>query len=88
MVGTIAFLVTYIFFGTIGYYFSRRFKRPLTVTGFIALLLLTIVSQAIFPQIRIIGIFEFNIYFGPSLQALFAGVLLGRTIRAIKTASR
>ena len=87
MFETIAFLVTYILFGSIGYYVSRRFKRPLTITGFIALLLLTIVSQAILPQTRIIGIFEFNIYFGPSLQALLAGVLLGRTIRAIKTAS-
>lgn len=87
MLEAIAFLVTYIFFGTIGYFVSRRSKRPLTVTQFIALLLLTIVSQAILPQTRIIGIFEFNIYFGPSLQALLAGVLLSRTIRAIRTAS-
>ncbi len=88
MVDVLAFIVTYIVFGAIGYFTSGRFKKALTVTTFIVLLVATIVSQAIFPTARLIGIFEFNIYIGPSLQAFLAGMLLGRTIRAIRTADQ
>ncbi len=87
MVEIIAFLCTYIIFGAIGYILSRQFKKPLTVNWFIGLLLLTIISQAVLPTARLIGIFDFVVYVGPSLQAFLAGILLGRTIRAIKAAS-
>ncbi len=87
MIEISAFVITYALFGAIGYFASRGFKKPLTVTSFVVLLVLTIVSLAILPTTRLVGIFDFNIYFGPSLQALLAGILLGRTIRAIKTGS-
>ncbi len=87
MLETFAFLFTYILLGTVGYFVSHRFKKPLTVGTFIVLLVVTIASQAILPTVRLIDIFGCIVYVGPSLQALLAGILLGRTIKAIKTAS-
>ncbi len=88
MIEIVAFAVTYILLGAIGYLLSRRSKQPLTVPIFIVFFIMTILSQTILPSTRLIGVFGFNIYFGSSLQALLAGILLGRTIRAIRTASR
>ena len=86
MLAVIAFVSTYICFGGIGYLLSRLFKKRLTVTTTIVLLLLTIFSQWVMTSAKMIGLFEFNMYMNYSLQALFGGILLGRTIRVIKIA--
>ena len=84
MVDFIALISTYVVFGGIGFLLSRRFKKPLTVTAWIILAVVTILSQWILPSTQIIDIFGFRMFVNYSLQGFFGGMLVGLSIRAIK----
>ena len=84
MVDFIALISTYVVFGGIGFVFSRRFKKPMTVTTWVIIAVATILSQWTLPSTQIIDIFGFKMFVNYSLQGFFCGILAGLSIRAIK----
>ena len=84
MVDIIALISIYVVFGGIGFLLSRRFKKTLTVTTWVVLAVVTILSQWILPSTQIIDIFGLRMFFNYSLQGFFGGMVAGLSIRAIK----
>ena len=83
----ISFIATYLVFGMIGSLLSRKFKRPVKVSVWVALAIVTVLSQWILPGTRVISIFGFEMFANYILQATFAGILLGLAYREIRMKS-
>jgi hypothetical protein len=81
----ISFIATYLVFGTLGFVLSRKFKRPVNVSIWVALAILTVLSQWILPGTRVVSFFEYEMFANYILQATFAGILVGLAYREIRT---
>ena len=83
MIVFLSLLITYAFFGLIGYSLSRRFKANPAPYKWIALGLAAVLSQWCFVSFRLIDVFSIAISMNYALQAIFAGVLIGLVRREL-----
>lgn len=81
----VSFVATYLVFGVIGFVLSRRFKRPVKVSIWVALAIVAVLSQWILPGTRVVSVFGFEMFGNYILQATFAAILLGLAYREIRT---
>ena len=86
MIPYIALISTYVVFGGLGYFVSRRFKKRVTVNTWIVLAVATVFSQWVMPNAWVIGAWEFHMTVNYSLQGFFGGMLAGLSLRAIRAA--
>ena len=84
MVTYLGLICTYVVFGGIGYLVSRQFTQRVTVWAWVILAVLTIFSQWVMVSALVVDIFEFRMFMNYSLQAFFAGILAGLSIRTIR----
>ncbi len=79
----VSVLLTYVIAGAVGWVVSRKFKKPGAI-GWVVLVVLTILAQAILPGTRVIAIFQFEMFANHILQGFLAGVLIGLLLRKSK----
>jgi hypothetical protein len=74
-------LTTYIIAGYIGFKYSHKFKKSLSVKGWILLITLTILAAYVGVGTRIISIINFSINLNWFLQGLGLGTILRNLIK-------
>ncbi len=74
-------VLTYVIAGAIGWIISKRIKTKPSKVGWFLLILFTILSQAILPGMRLIAIFQFEMYANNILQGILAGLLVGLVVK-------
>jgi hypothetical protein len=81
-----ALVATYVVFGAVGFTLSKRFRRPVALPTWIFVLLGIVLAGSVYigKNARLISVFDFNIYFNTTLQALGLGVLVGLVVREMK----
>ncbi len=79
-----ALVFTYLVFGFLGFRLSKKFKRPVTLLTWIALIIATVLAMFVMPNAIFIGVFEFQILINHSLQAIGVGIIIGLATREIR----
>lgn len=71
-------IVTYLILGAIGYSVSKKFKRPVTLSTFVLMIIATVAAGNIgIGAGRLIDISGFKMYINWSLQAFGLGMIAG-----------
>jgi hypothetical protein len=83
-VNILAIVFTYLAFGYLGFRWSKRFKRPISLAVWLVAVLAAIGSIAIAPGAILLGVGEFIIHFNEALQAIGLGIIVGLATREIR----
>ncbi len=81
LVKVLAFALTVVVTGAIGFVVARKYTRPDTAATWIILILFVLVAPYIGRSVRLISISEFYIRLCWTLQGLAIGLLAGRLWR-------
>ena len=80
----VALIFTYLVFGFVGYRLSRKFKSPVTLLTWIAVVLATVLAMNFMPNAILIGVFEFQIMINNALQSIGIGIIIGLATREMR----
>ncbi len=75
-------LTTYLVFGFLGYVWGQRLHLPAKTVTWVLWLILLVLSDSLFVQVRLVDIFGFVIYLNWVVQALVVGILINFVVRA------
>lgn len=77
----VSLVVTYLVGGSIGWGVARKVNGMPSRTGWILLVLATVLAQWILPGTRVIDLFQFKIYANHLLQGVLAGTIVALQLR-------
>lgn len=83
----ISALVTLLFFGSIGLFIAKRFKKHHSVTALMIIIAFTVIAQSVGKGTILVGSNTFNIYLNHSLQSLGLGMIVGIIAEVLKAKS-
>ncbi len=75
---------TYAVFIALGFRFSKKFKKPVSVKTWIILIAAALLTGFIMADTRLISLFKFAVYLNRSLEALCLGIITGLLINKIR----
>lgn len=80
----LAIFLTYLLFGFLGYWISRKIKRPVSMAIWFVIVIATLAAPFIRPEVILLGIDEFRVFLNFTLQAIGLGMILGLATREIR----
>ena len=86
-INILSFVVTYFAGGAIGYFYSRRIKRHVSIIMWVIIIAATVFSGFIGINTALISIFKFTINLNWCLQSFGIGVIIGLLLKTRKLKS-
>jgi hypothetical protein len=80
----LASLITYLVFGSLGYLWGKRLPLPARTVNWVLWLILLVLSDSLFVQVRLVDIYDFAIYLNWVIQALVVGILINFVVRTTR----
>jgi hypothetical protein len=74
-------IVTLLVFAACGVVIARRFKQPVALLTWVALVVGIVVASYVGTHTRLLSVFGFDVYLNRALQSLGIGIVVGLLIR-------
>jgi len=82
---TFSFVFTWLLFGGLGYFSSKRFKQPIAIFTWVLIVAATFLASFFSVTAKLISIFGFQVYVNWALRAFGVGLIIGLLIQLLRS---